>query len=98
VEIAERLRERGATVVVHDPCMREHAGDVGDRVAHADALVLAVAHPEYRALDLASLGSRMARRVLVDARGIVTPEAATRAGFIFRAVGRGDRVAERSTC
>jgi UDP-N-acetyl-D-mannosaminuronic acid dehydrogenase len=82
------LRDRGADMVVPDPWVAEHAGDLWERAQGAHAVVLMVAHDEYRDLDLERLGRIVATRVLVDGRHVVEDEVAHRAGFVFRALGR----------
>jgi hypothetical protein len=47
-----------------------------------------VAHDAYRDLDLERLGRGMTTCVLVDGRHVVETDAAIRAGFVFRGVGR----------
>jgi UDP-N-acetyl-D-mannosaminuronic acid dehydrogenase len=89
--LVDRLRERGADVVVHDPWVEGHMGDLHDRAQGADAVVLMVAHDAYRELDLDRLGRAMKTRALVDGRHLVEAEAARGAGFVFRAVGRAGR-------
>jgi UDP-N-acetyl-D-mannosaminuronic acid dehydrogenase len=86
--LLEHLRARGANVAIHDPWVPEHAGDVWERVHGAHAAVLMVAHEEYRGLDLVRLAGELAAPVLVDGRHLVDTEAAVRAGFVFRGLGR----------
>jgi hypothetical protein len=56
--------------------------------AGADALVLLTDWPEYRALDLTALREVMNGDVLIDARNLLDPGAAVRAGFVYEGVGR----------
>ena len=74
--VVDRLRERGATVVAHDPIAIENASavypdleyaeSVGDALAGVDAAVLATDWPEYEELPV----EVMDRRVLVDGRRV----------------------------
>ena len=57
----------------------------------ADALVVMTDKDEFKDLDLAGLGGRMQRRILVDAAGLYSPAAAADAGFTYIAIGRGFR-------
>ncbi|MDG6902478.1 MAG: nucleotide sugar dehydrogenase [Nitrososphaerota archaeon] len=92
-----RLREMGAEVRLYDPMFKGEEA-LGLRVEKsleaaakgADCLVVGTAHDEFRNLDLKKL-SRLAGSdaAFVDARHVVLPEAAARAGFAFRGVGRG---------
>lgn len=96
--LVTHLRERGAEVMVHDPWVSAHTGDVYARVRGAHATVVMVAHAEYKLLDLAQLKQAMIASVLVDARGVIDPAAAQSAGFTrFRAVGAGALRSSSST-
>lgn len=89
--LVEHLRDRGAEVVIHDPWVAEHAGDFWDRAKGAHAAVIMVAHDEYRDLDLARLASILEAPVLVDGRHVIDTDAALRAGFVFRGLGRAKK-------
>ncbi len=96
--IIPALQDAGATVRAYDPAaMREaapllpgvHWCDGAYDVAEgADAVVLITEWNEFRALDLARLGSVMKSRVLVDLRNVYTPAEVHVAGFAHRSVGR----------
>lgn len=91
------LRERGADVVVHDPWVPAHTGDVYARARGAHAAIVMVAHDEYRTIDLKQLRQSLIAPILVDARHVVETAAALEAGFtLFRAVGRG-KISARAT-
>ena len=87
--LAERLRELGAEVVVHDPYVAAHAGPLGAAVRGADCLVLMVAHDAYRALDWAGLRALVRTPVLVDGRNLAADGAPAAAGFLHVTLGRG---------
>ncbi|AKU96298.1 UDP-glucose dehydrogenase [Labilithrix luteola] len=93
--LATYLRERGANVIVHDPWVAGHATDLWDATRGADAAVLMVAHDAYCDLDLTRLKATLAHPVLIDGRRVVDADAAEKAGFVFRAVGRGKRRRQR---
>jgi UDP-N-acetyl-D-galactosamine dehydrogenase len=95
VDLINELRDHGTTVVVVDP-----QADA-DEVRHAcgfslatlaeeapfDALVVAVAHTEYRQLDVAALRAlvRGERPVIADVKSLYAPAALAEAGFtVFR--------------
>ena len=90
--VAARFRELGGNVRVHDPWVAGHRGDVAASIAGADAIVLLVAHDEYRRLDLAAARQSMRTPILVDARRLFTAEKAAAAGFVYRAIGRSSRL------
>jgi nucleotide sugar dehydrogenase len=94
----------GVVVDVHDPLVR-HWEELGRPIpsalpaaAPADAVVFAVAHPEYRELDVATwLGT--ARPVLFDACGVLSAEsraALAGLGCTVASVGRGREVSTTS--
>jgi UDP-N-acetyl-D-mannosaminuronic acid dehydrogenase len=89
ITLISRLEELGAQVVVHDPWVREYQGDLLERVQGCDAIVVMVAHDEYRALDLGELRASVAQSVLIDGRNVFSPEQARMGGWIYHGVGRG---------
>lgn len=101
LQIAEKLLQMGARVRVYDPvamtvCQEQHPSlritycpDVATVASKADALVLVTEWPEFQALDLRELASRMAHPVLIDGRNLFDPETARKAGFDYGGIGRG---------
>ena len=94
VPFIRELRRRGADVVIHDPYARTERGytivrDLEDAARGADALAIVTAHTAYRKLDLARLGRFMRHRVLVDGRNAFRGPEALKAGFVYRAIGKG---------
>lgn len=83
------LRAAGADVVIHDPWVAEHQGDVLQKATGADAAILMVAHRAYRTLDLGALRTALRTPILVDGRRVFAPDQARAAGLTFRAVGLG---------
>jgi len=86
--LQDLLTGTGARAWAHDPYLSCLDADWRQAVKGADAVVLMVAHEEYRAIDLAELRALLRTPVLVDGRGIFDPEVARRAGLIYRGVGR----------
>jgi UDP-N-acetyl-D-mannosaminuronic acid dehydrogenase len=86
--LANHLEELGATIVVHDPYVREFAGSIVDKVRDADCLVVMVAHDDYRDLDWRTLRQVVRTPVVVDGRHLLgQAELATAAGFTHLTVG-----------
>jgi UDPglucose 6-dehydrogenase len=92
--IAHRLTERGASVDAYDPTVP--AGDLRGITVHptplaackdADALVIGTEWPEFASADLDVLATVMRGRYLMDARNLISPAAAARAGFIYLGIG-----------
>ena len=89
VTLINRLEELGAEVVIHDPWVREYQGDLEVLVQGCDAIVVMVAHDEYRAMSLDALREWVARPILIDGRHVFSAEQARAAGWVYRGVGRG---------
>jgi UDP-N-acetyl-D-mannosaminuronic acid dehydrogenase len=87
--LVRELRDRGATVTIHDPHVREYQGDLEERVAGCDALVIMVAHDPYRSLPLQSLRASVHRPILIDGRHVFSREQAQEAGWEYWGVGAG---------
>jgi len=89
------LREMGANVKVFDPHCKEGLGaeptdSLESAVENADCLVVAVAHREFRDLDLVRMKEMMGDRpIIVDAPRIIDRNNAERHGFSYYGVGVG---------
>lgn len=81
------LRERGVETSIHDPYVVEYAGDVLNAAQGCDAVVVMVAHSQYRALDLGLVRSALRTPLLVDGRHVFRAGDARAAGLTYRAVG-----------
>ena len=79
----------GAEVLVHDPWIEAHAGNVYAKIAGADAVVLMVAHRAYRTRELSRVRKALRTPVLIDGRHLVEADDAASAGLTFRGLGRG---------
>ena len=98
IALIQALQDAGVLVRAHDPEGVEQArrllkdvdfvADPYAAAEGADALVIVTEWDEYRALDLKRLAAAMANPVLVDLRNVYPPAQATRAGFLYRSVGR----------
>jgi UDPglucose 6-dehydrogenase len=99
LDIARRLAERGAKVVLHDPVALEcaRAGnsisglifkDSGEEVfTNADAVVLVTDWHHYTRLPFANLAAKMNTPIFLDGRNLFDPQ--QMAGFGFRYIGIG---------
>ncbi len=87
--LVAQLEAMGVKVVVHDPYVPQYLGDLLQVASGSDALVLMVAHHEYRSMDLAALRQVMSRPILIDGRNVFSPEALAADGWVYRGVGRG---------
>ncbi len=89
IRLVERLRDMGAEVVVHDPYVKDFAGDVMEVVGGVDCIVVAVGHDQYRNLSPVSLKAVMRTPLLVDGRNVFVRESIEAAGMLYRGVGLG---------
>ena len=67
----EQAQERGATVKIHDPFVPNYKGNIEEVVRGADAIVILVAHNEYKTLNWANLVSTLRTPIIVDARRVL---------------------------
>ena len=98
IPLITALQDVGATVRAYDPAGMAQAKTVLSNVAFcetpyacaedADALVIATAWEQFRALDLERLKQVMACPVVIDLRNIYRPEEMAQHGFIYDSVGR----------
>jgi len=95
IDIVRELAEYGIEVVIHDPVAdpAEAAHEYGvtltplDAVQAVDAVVWAVAHQDFAALDFARLGKLYREgdegKVLIDVKAQLDPAAARQAGYYY---------------
>lgn len=102
VRLCELFLKGGARVRAFDPVAMDSAKavlrsprlhfakDAYDSARDADAVVLATEWNEFRNLDLRRLKTVMSGNVLLDARNIYDPSAATYMGFCYLGIGRSN--------
>lgn len=96
--IVPQLQKQGARVVAYDPAGMANAAPLLPGVAMADSAMAALAGADvaviltewdaFATLDLVAAATVMRQPVLVDLRNLLEPEAAARAGFTYRSIGR----------
>ncbi len=86
--LVARLYELGAQPIIHDPWIPEYDGDLFERIKGCDAVVVMVAHSQYRDLDLGRLKSVLRLPILVDGRHVFSAEQVTTHGVIYKGVGQ----------
>jgi UDP-N-acetyl-D-mannosaminuronic acid dehydrogenase len=92
--VIDALQEQCASVVAHDPYVRDLDGyeltrDLEMALAHSDAAVIVTKHRQYFELDLEWLSGIMRTPVLIDGRNVFDAAAVRDAGFAYRAIGKG---------
>jgi UDP-N-acetyl-D-mannosaminuronic acid dehydrogenase len=87
--LVEILQAAGAEVRIHDPYVEGYQGEVEVLARGSDALVIMVAHPHYRALDLEKLHGLVRLPILVDGRNVISRPLAQKTGWRLFTVGVG---------
>jgi len=93
LEVATRLKARGASVRAYDPTVKEPVEglqvceDPYSACEAASVLIVATEWDEFRWLDFQKVGELMATRAVVDARNVLEPAMLRRAGFIYEGIG-----------
>jgi UDP-N-acetyl-D-mannosaminuronic acid dehydrogenase len=95
VPLIHLLQEKCASVVAHDPYVRQLDGyeltrNLEMALKDADAAVLVTKHKQYFELDPAWLKETMRTPVLIDGRNVFEAERMQTAGLVYRAVGKGE--------
>ena len=83
-----QLDDLGTEVVVHDPWIPAYQGDLKETIQGCDALVIMVAHDQYRQLDWTKLEGLLHHPILVDGRHVITNHHQQVPGFLYRGVGQ----------
>ena len=94
IDVVRELEEYGVTVITHDPqadpdeARHEYGIELSplDELKDLEAVILAVAHNEYKSLTLENIRGRYRDQqspLLLDVKGFFDPAAANAAGFRF---------------
>jgi UDP-N-acetyl-D-mannosaminuronic acid dehydrogenase len=89
------LESKEIGYVVHDPHVEKEwiESDLDVALRGCDAVVLMVSHDEYKSLTPTKLASLIRAKVVVDGRNVFDQADFTKAGFVFKGVGKGKRYA-----
>ena len=79
--LAKLLQEQGAAPIIHDPFIKQFAGDIHKKALGCDLAVLMTAHTEYHHLDLNKLVGALKASVLIDGRNVIDSAAAGQVGL-----------------
>lgn len=107
VDIIKRLQERGASIRAYDPVAMEAAQEIMPDVLYcataydvakgADALLLVTEWNEFKQLDFDKIKRFMRQPILLDGRNVYDPATMAERGFIYRGVGRGVPMPDKSS-
>ena len=83
-----RLQELGAKVSIHDPYVFGYGGDPQEVIRGCDAVVVMVAHNDYKGADIREWRECAGRPILIDGRGVFSIGQAREAGWDYWALGK----------
>jgi UDP-N-acetyl-D-mannosaminuronic acid dehydrogenase len=89
-DLIEELNKLGAVAVINDPYVDGVKNNIYDLVTDCDAIVVMVAHDDYRKLDWNLIRSKVRTPILLDGRHLLQREQVVQAGFNFYCIGVGD--------
>jgi UDP-N-acetyl-D-mannosaminuronic acid dehydrogenase len=92
--LIQDLESQGCEVVAHDPYVRyfpeaEVFKELEPALKGSHCAAIITRHEDYSRLDWKKLRKLMALPLIVDGRNAVCSEAATKAGFIYKGIGKG---------
>jgi UDP-N-acetyl-D-mannosaminuronic acid dehydrogenase len=85
-DVISLLRSDGAVPIIHDPFVDGFRRDVMSMANDCDALLIMVAHSQYRDLDWRTVSKTMQRPILIDGRRVIEHPNISRL-FVYRAIG-----------
>lgn len=86
--LCRHLRERGASVSVHDPFVPKYSSaPVEDVVRGTDCVVIMVTHDAYRLIDWRKVRGLMRTPAVVDGRAVADRDALLAMGFMYLRLG-----------
>ncbi len=98
LDVAASIGRRGGDVVIYDPQAIENARRVAPELIYvesldealtgADVTMLLTEWDEFRSMDPALVGRKVAQRNIVDGRNVLDPVQWRKAGWRYRALGR----------
>lgn len=87
-DLLKILRNQGASLIVHDPYIKEYRISLDKTLKGAQALVLMADHDQYKRLNYNKLKRLMkSNPIIIDGRNCFEKVKAQKAGFIYKGVG-----------
>jgi UDP-N-acetyl-D-mannosaminuronic acid dehydrogenase len=90
IPLIDAFKKAGAEIVIQDPYVKEYNNDFFSLAQGADALVIMVAHLDYKSLDLRRVCSLMRTPLMVDGRALFQQDQVAEMGFQYIALGKGN--------
>jgi len=92
--LIQELEREGASVIVHDPFVREYEGvtltrNLDEALKGADCAVIVTKHKCYFDLDLKQAKKLMRTPTLVDGRNVFRGPEVREVGFVYKGIGKG---------
>lgn len=94
LKLARLLVEKGYEVTVHDPFLDDTQfqfktdPNLYHAIAGSDCIILSTAHSEYNQIDFNKVKEIMKGSLIIDIRGIFSPEKVAESGLRYKGLGR----------
>lgn len=85
--LIQYLNGKVGTIRIHDPYVQRYVSDLADVLGSVDAVVLMVAHNDYRNVGLADLSGHVKTKLLIDGRNFFDKLEAGKHGFLYKGIG-----------
>ena len=97
-EIVKKLLSMNVEVKIYDPYFKAEIvygikteNNFVASIEQIDAIIITTAHKEFHDIEPTFIAPKMKTPIIVDARGVLEPEASKKAGLIFRGIGRANK-------
>jgi len=97
LKLIHLLKEKGYEVTVHDPFLAEPqlptvncqlSTDLYQAIEGSDCVILSTAHSEYNQIDFDKVKEIMRGNLIIDIRGMFSPEKVIASGLRYKGIGR----------
>ena len=94
LKLAHLLSEKGYEVTIHDPFLDDTQfqfkidPNLYHAIAGSDCVILSTAHSEYNQIDFNKVKEIMKGNLIIDIRGIFSPEKVAESGLKYKGLGR----------
>ena len=94
LKLVHLLAEKGCDVTVHDPFLDDTQfqfktdPDLYHAIEGSDCVILSTAHSEYTQIDFDKVKEIMKGNLIIDIRGMFSPEKVLESGLKYKGIGR----------